>query len=805
MKKQSIILLVAVLITFVSSCNKDKHSNNLVLRYDKPALIWEETLPLGNGRLGMMPDGGIGSEKIVLNDITMWSGSAEHVYNPLAAEYLPVIRKLLTEGKNKEAQDLMYKYFKCNGVGTNYGNAKDSPYGCFQMLAELNINYKYPDTVAENYTFELNIEDAVASTVFTIDGINYKREYFASNEDDILVIKLSADKKHKLNFDVALNRAERAIVKSDNDNLILEGQLNDGYNADKGVRFYTKVKVLPTDGTLTSDSDIISVKDADEALILISSSTDMFDANYKTTVDSLLENAVFLDYKTLKNRHINNYRQKFDRVELSIGNENHDKMLTCEMLNNFAETDDPSIVLLYFQYGRYLMISGSRPDLLPLNLQGLWANTYQTPWNGDYHLNINLQMNYWIAEVCNLSEYHKALVSYIQKLSTSGKETAKLFYNSDGWVAHSVSNPWLFTAPAEHASWGATNTGGAWLCSHLYQHFLFNNDTAYLTEIYEVLKRSAQFYLSSMIIEPENNWLVTAPSSSPENAFYQHDTTTPIYVCMAPTMDIQIIRELFNNTISASKIVSDSDTAFINKIEDALLRLPPNQISEQGYLQEWLYDYREVEPQHRHVSHLYGLYPYNEITPHATPHLADAAKKTLERRGDGGTGWSLAWKINFWARLYEGNRAYKLLKNLLKPAIDSATKTVNSGTYPNLFCAHPPFQIDGNFGGTAGIAEMLIQSHEGFINLLPAIPDEWDNGYFKGLRVRGNAEVDLEWKQGKPSKVTIYSQAGNVFELKTSKNVKKIIINGKKYISEDKNTIPLTIGVDGKTECRFIY
>lgn len=274
---------------------------------------------------------------------------------------------------------------------------------------------------------------------------------------------------------------------------------------------------------------------------------------------------------------------------------------------------------------------------------------------------------------------------------------------------------------------------------------------------------------------------------------------------MAPTMDIQIIRELFNNTISASKIVSDSDTAFINKIEDALLRLPPNQISEQGYLQEWLYDYKEVEPQHRHVSHLYGLYPYNEITPHATPHLADAAKKTLERRGDGGTGWSLAWKINFWARLYEGNRAYKLLKNLLKPAIDSATKTVNSGTYPNLFCAHPPFQIDGNFGGTAGIAEMLIQSHEGFINLLPAIPDEWDNGYFKGLRVRGNAEVDLEWKQGKPSRAVIHSQAGNVFELKTPKNVKKIIINGKKYISEDKNTIPLTIGVDGKTECRFIY
>lgn len=448
------------------------------------------------------------------------------------------------------------------------------------------------------------------------------------------------------------------------------------------------------------------------------------------------------------------------------------------------------------------MISGTNEKSMPLNLQGLWSNQLQTPWNGDYHLNINLQMNYWPAEVCNLSELHRPLIDFTRALVPSGEKTAKTFYNADGWVAHMMSNPWYYTAPGEHASWGATNTGGAWLCEHIWEHYSFNRDEEYLRSVYPILAGAAEFFLTSMIREPKNGWLVTAPSSSPENAFYLPDSEEPVFVCMGPTMDVQIIKELFTNTLKASEILEIED--FVTKrIREVIDQLPPMQISSNGYLQEWLEDYREQDPKHRHVSHLYGLYPSDQISPEVTPDLAEAARKTLNRRGDEGTGWSRAWKINFWARLHDGDRAYKLLKSLLEPAYgDGVNMRSGGGTYPNLFCAHPPFQIDGNFGGTSGIAEMLIQSHNGYINLLPALPGKWSDGSFKGLRARGGAEIDAKWENSRLTEAIIKAEVSNSFKIKTPDYVTSVTANGKK-ISIDNSYITLNMNSGEKIELKF--
>ncbi len=432
------------------------------------------------------------------------------------------------------------------------------------------------------------------------------------------------------------------------------------------------------------------------------------------------------------------------------------------------------------------MISGTRENTLPLNLQGLWAHTIKTPWNGDYHLNINLQMNYWPSEVTNLPELHTPLKNLVAGMVPSGEKTARCFYGAEGWVAHMMTNPWYFTAPGEHASWGATNTGGAWLCEHLWEHYAFTQDRAYLEEVYPLLKGAAWFFLSSMIEEPKHGWLVTAPSSSPENAFYMPGSRTAVSACMGPTMDVQLVNELFGNTIRAARILG-RDEAFVVELEQAVKKLPPMQISPKGgYLQEWLEDYEEVDIHHRHVSHLFGLYPSNQISVAETPELAEAARKTLERRGDAGTGWSRAWKINFWARLHDGNRAYRLLKNLLIPvAVDGKIIYNGGGTYPNLFCAHPPFQIDGNFGGCAGIAEMLIQSQAGYIELLPALPDSWKDGHFKGLCVRGGGVVDAFWKEGQIRQFTLTARADNLFRIKVPVGISQVLVNDKSADVED--------------------
>ena len=758
----TILLLVSLLK------NTKEDVSDYSFFFEEPAQCWEETLPLGNGRLGIMPDGGIEKENIVLNDITLWSGKVADYSNPKAKESLPEIQRLLLEGKNHEAQELVYNTFTCSNRGSNWGNGALSNFGCFQTLGNIEIEYFYDDDYDDDvdikdgsYIRKLDLNNAIATTEFETNETKYRREYFVSRDADVAVIRLDADKSKMISVDIQLNRDECVEYVTEDEAIVMYGQLKDGSNGDEGLKYLSKVTVNNVGGKVEYKGNKIIVRNADRLTLIFSSATNYKNENYVTFVDSLMNEAKSRNYIPLRKKHIKSYQELFNRVDVDFGEgitENHP---IDDRLFDFQDEDDPQLAALYFQYGRYLFISSTREDLLPPNLQGLWANTIQTPWNGDYHLNINVQMNHWLAEVCNLSELHKPLTEFTKGIVESGEKTAQDFYGADGWTAHSICNLWGFTAPGEHPSWGATNTGGAWLCQHLYQHYLYTKDVEYLKEIYPVMKGSAEFFKSVMIEEKEHSWLVTAPTSSPENSFYLPDGKIAS-VCMGPTMDIQIITELYQNVIAASEILG-VDKDFAETLKNDMKRFPPMQISEHGYLQEWLKDYGEPEIHHRHVSHLFGLHPGRLITKTKTPDLYEACKMSLERRGDEGTGWSRAWKINFWARLHDGERAYKLLKNLLKPAM--VGDRVGAGTYPNLFCSHPPFQIDGNFGGTAGIAEMLIQSHDGFIEVLPALPSSWKTGHFKGLCAENGAVVDCYWENGEVKKIKIKSKIGGEYKI----------------------------------------
>ena len=745
-----------------------------MLWYDSPAEAWEERLPLGNGRLGMAVDGSVEQEHIILNEISLWSGCEADYANPDAAESLTEIRELLKQGKNAEAQEVMYRRFvpkKPTEGGT---------YGSYQVLGQAIIKHNIPSPEnSENYRRTLDLTTGIVTVTFEHDGVTYYRKYYASREDDVLIIEIGSSKKGAINFELLLDRAGKCSLALTDDHLLhMYGSLDSGMEGVEGMKYSSFANVLiegknaiKTWGDMSGDDEYLNDKpfigasNADKAWVIISAATSYFEGDsYKEKAISDIK--AITKTKNLHKKAIAAHQELYNRASLSISSRDESALLpTDQRLKAYhAGSEDNALAALYYNYGRYLLISSTRPGSLPPNLQGLWANTFNTPWNGDYHTNINVQMNHWIAEQGNLSELHLPLTELILNLIPSGEKTAKDFYGpeAEGWVQHMMTNVWNYTAPGEHPSWGATNTGGAWLCAHLWEHYAYTGDIDYLAKVYPALEGASKFFLSTMITDPSTGYLVTAPTSSPENAFVID--CKQVSICMGPTMDNQLIRELWGNTLKAAEVLRSLDFArddkvgarddkALAKISEAITKLAPNKISKQGYLMEWLEDYQEVDPQHRHVSHLYGLHPGSEISPTLTPELAEACRVTLNRRGDEATGWSRAWKQNFWARLGDGDRALKLFKSLLMP-VEPGSWT-HGGTYPNLFCAHPPFQIDGNFGGAAGIGEMLLQSHEGFINVLPALPTEWKEGKLHGFKVRGGATVDLEWKDGRATKMTI--------------------------------------------------
>ncbi|MFR9521586.1 MAG: glycoside hydrolase family 95 protein [Rikenellaceae bacterium] len=769
MKKETLKLVAFILpILLFTGCNGSDHTAYISeLRYDSPAEQWEESLPLGNGRLGMMPDGDPFEELFVLNEISMWNGSVDDYSNPNAGEMLPTIRQLLFEGKNKEAQELMYKHF------VPIHPDKNSVFGCYQLLANLSVNYALPDQAPITcYQRGLLLDSATAYTTFEQSGVKYKRSYFISRHDDVMVIKIDADKLGQVAFDVSLNRPESPMAETLAGGAIsLCGELPSGQKDVEGMKYQILVDVKTEGDNVKrkSANGAISVTDCDYALIIISATTNyLAGEQYQQKCAELLTEAIAKPYNSLLEESVESYRELYDRAKLElVANSSVALLPTDERIEAFQTTDDPSLAALYYNYGRYLLISSTREGSLPPNLQGLWANQMVTPWKGDYHTNINLQMNHWPAEQGNLSELHLPLIEFTKSLIESGRETAKVFYgdSAEGWVLHMRTNIWGYTVPGRDPSWGSTNTGGAWLCAHLWEHYLFNLDKKYLAEIYPVMKEAADFFLSTMVVDPNSGWLVTAPTSSPENSFLIGDDPTPISICMGPTMDTQIVSELYTNVIQAASILG-VDEQNSQVLKAAYEQFPPHKISDEGYLMEWLEDYTEADPHHRHVSHLYGLHPGNQISVVKTPELAEACRNTLNRRGDGGTGWSRAWKINFWARLGDGDRAYTLFKSLLAPAYTREEPKHGSGTFPNLFCSHDPFQIDGNWGGASGISEMLLQSQDGFINLLPALPTSWQNGSFRGFRVRGGATVDLAWENAQITECTITADRDDQFTLK---------------------------------------
>ena len=769
-----VISLFLLGTSFFYSNRIQAQQSQLEIWYNKPASRWEETLPLGNGRLGMTPDSGVETEKIVLNDVTLWSGGPQDANNYQAHTYLPEIRNLLLKGENDKAEDLINAHFICEGAGSGSGNGANVPFGCYQTLGALSINfdYKSKDPVAiKNYKRELNIENALAKCSYEIDGVRYTREYFTSFDDDVSIVKITADKPGKLNFTVDLDRQERFKTHIQQNNLVMSGQLNNGTDG-KGMRYTVKVGAKLTDGKLQTTDTSLKIQDATEVILYISAGTDFKNTDFEKRIDKLLKGAEAKPYGKQKSQHITNFQKMFKRVSVQLGQNSRADLPTDERLLAFAKQPEADNALgkLFFQFGRYLSISSTRVGLLPPNLQGLWAQNVQTPWNGDYHLDVNVQMNHWALEAVNLSELNLPLKDLVADMVPDGQKTAKAYYDADGWIAHVITNVWGYTAPGESASWGISNAGSGWVCNNLWQHYAFTEDIAYLKEIYPIIKGSAEFYNSMLVKDPVTGWSVTAPSVSPENSFYLPNGKEA-HVCMGPTIDNQIVRELFTHFIQASEKLG-IDTAFREKLNQKLKQLPPpGVVGEDGRIMEWLRPYKEVDSHHRHLSHLYGLYPANLITPEHTPDLAKAAAKTLEVRGDDGPSWSIAYKILFWARLKDGNRAYKLLTDILRPTLaTNINYGAGGGVYPNLFSAGPPFQIDGNFGATAGIAEMLLQSHAGFIELLPALPDSWKaSGNYKGLKARGGFTLNVKWKDGKVTDYDVFS--------KTPKQV-KVKVNG---------------------------